>query len=460
MVQQDTIDNALRRARAQARELNLAGTRYYERLSLEALDVLADYEDSNFSSNPGLVRKMMQDPAISSSVGLIKSWVVGEGVKAGVPAEFKRDEAVVRIARNIRADFRKVGINQILWSMLDALIYGNTITELTWAVQPDPVLGVALRLTGMFPRKPEEYEFVVSSRGPVIGVQSPLRQAVYDGADRPANPKELVLINRVVHLCPFMIGSDPRGASILSPAWNAWLLKKQLEPSFFRALNQFGSPSLIGRLPMEMSGQTKTDEDGRDATEVMLDTLAEFGSGSALVLPDGQEVEVIKPESAESLVDGMSALDRQIIMAILLSSRTILEAKSYSKADAEQAGDVTDALVQYVRRTLEAALQGVINKIVDWSITDGSDQGMAPTASLHSVRVRDFPGAMMAISQGYSSGFAADPSVVPHLDGVLGIEGRDYARMEERMEEAHQSMVDGAKESTRLRAQVVESEPE
>jgi len=100
--------------------------------------------------------------------------------------------------------------------------------------------------------------------------------------------------------------SDPYGLSAFRPAWDAWLSKTFLVRYNNRFMEQLGGGVIIGK-----ASWGKTDKMRRE--------LEEMRSGSVIVVPRDQEIEIIRPQQPRSpFMDGIGYFNGQITKALLV----------------------------------------------------------------------------------------------------------------------------------------------
>jgi hypothetical protein len=156
-------------------------------------------------------------------------------------------------------------LDEVLWDMLSAVALGNRIAEQVYAIQPFGgtllLMLIALRV------KPRQaLAFVVD---PFLRVQGLLAQL--PGKPSPVSQGSIVnpaLLPNILPRGKFAVLSfrpkngDPRGTSVLRPAYTAWNLKGQAQIEHLKYLVQFASPSLIGTTPQNATRTPVLDSAG------------------------------------------------------------------------------------------------------------------------------------------------------------------------------------------------------
>jgi hypothetical protein len=152
--------------------------------------------------------------------------------------------------------------------------------------------------------------------------------------------------------------------------------------------------------------------------------------------------------SGEAFTKAFEALDKQMIMAILVTARAIVEAQKSSKADSESSLDIFDVLVNFIRGMLELTLyEQVLCRWYRYNI--GDDVENCPRVSLTDDTGRNFATAGPVVSQLWAGGFLHD-SQVEGLDQKLGLPPRDYKAWQEERDAKAEADAQAAAESAKL----------
>jgi hypothetical protein len=273
---------------------------------------------------------------------------------------------------------------------------------------------------------------------------------VYTGSTKP-NPEAVIPREKFWLLTFNGRNSDPRGQSLLRPAWNPYFLKTQVFPAYLKYLVQFASPSIVGFTPegaedveiVDDEGIVSVDADGIaqtiSAEEDMLNTLLGFQSGTVAVLKGGSRMELIQSQGqGEAFARGVELFDRQIAMAILKTHRTLLEAKHGSKADAESAADITDVFVASLRELVATSFtRDVIRPLVMANYGEEIADRFTPEATLKSTPKQDFGKTAEAIGKLWTAQYL-HASQVAEVDAMIGLPERDLEGWMNEVEDANE----------------------
>lgn len=376
-----------------------------------------------------IYQKMLHDSAVSSSLGTIKTQVLSAGVRlsgrVAQPASCNTDQeqlAQYQQSEQIRGlcedmlDGLQQPIEAILMEMLDCLAYGNALAEATYATRDGQLWLQTLRVK---PRK--RYAFVVDDFLHCPGVVP----AAYAWGRLEENPAYLIPREKLFLLTFSARGGDPRGYSLLRPAYNWWYLKQQITPDYLKYLKQYATPSIAGFLPPN-AGDVQTGQytvDGAPETipaaEAMLSQLITFANGTALVLENGSDIKPIQMQgTGEAYLQAFDFFDRQITRAILFNARAVMEAQHSSKADSDTSQDIVGAFVAYLRRMVETAFyHDVLYQVVKFNYGEALAKKYTPTLLLADVQQEDLAQYGNMIARLQSSGFL-------HASQYQGIDAR------------------------------------
>lgn len=443
-------------------------------LRREALALAIDDIERDFGTTT--YEKMMRDPAVYGSVETLKTLALSEDLRIegavtdSKSPDFKESE---RLRQFVGACLEGIAtpLQQVLHEMLDALWRGSYVAEKV--LRAEPWEGqVHLMLDKIKPKHPARTAYICDRFMNVLGIG--VRDIHLDGATDglpvvdgiPSVPREQFFVLRF-----WSVGGDPRGLSILRPAYNAWYLRQQTWPAFLRYLVQFATPSLIGTTPEgEMAkpdlddDEIQLDGDGNvvelTPEEAMRDALLAFQGGTAVALKGGSAVQLIESKGeGQAFREAMELFKREIVLAILRVTRATMESQHGSKADAEVAQDVLGIFVGWIRRILEDAFdRDVIRWLIE--INFGRDAlKLAPKAKLSAAEKQD----RAAVGEIVAKLFSADyfhSSQIPGLDALMEWPERDFeAWVAERQEAADNARMQ-AQELSKLKAPGAEEDDE
>jgi len=201
-------------------------------------------------------------------------------------------------------------LDTVLWNLLDACALGNRVAEQVYRMDSTYAGTQQVTLEALRVKPRAMYAFVVDAYlrllglvGLIPGVGAPLMQGyLLDPKDTPnllPRDKFMVYSFRPVQ-------QDPRGTSVLRPAYTPWNLKQQVIREHVRYLTQFAAPSLVGYTPENAQSVPQEDPLGNPLLDVngnvllnptpeqaMQQALTAFRNGSVVALPGGSKLDVL-----------------------------------------------------------------------------------------------------------------------------------------------------------------------
>lgn len=414
-----------------------------------AIQVLSQWSDDLTREFTDVVYdQMLRDPAVSASVEILKSLILSEPVRVVSKVQDKKSPEYVK-AKEI-ADFVDRQIQDMnrpaevaVYEMLEAIAYGSSLAEIVLEEADDPILKrPVLRLKDVKTKARRNYGIIVDRYFNVLGAINRewgySAPGIYTGSTAP-DPSRAIPREKLVILTFGSKYGDPRGVSMIRPAWNSYFLKAQVWPQYLKFLVQFASPSLVGFTPENDSepieainddGTKKLNEDGTVAEvtpeEQMLETLLGFQGGTVAVLKGGSKLDVLWSQGGgEAFSKAVELFDRQIAMAILKTHRTLLESKNSSKADSESAADITDVFVAHLKDVVSGVLtKDLAYQLVKLNFGPDDARQYCPTVTVKGVPKQDFSKAAGAVAQLWTAKYL-HPSQVQETDALIGLPERD-----------------------------------
>jgi hypothetical protein len=260
------------------------------------------------------------------------------------------------------------------------------------------------------------WEFVVEPTGDVVAI----RAMTFDLGQRDLPPEKFLIVSWMPR------DGDPRGRSILRPAYNGWNLKINLFKHYNKYLEKFGCPTIIGVCPADARDEAELTDNGVPTgrlitpTEAMAQMLARLDGGSYAAVPFGASIHPIQPNNnGNAFLQAFQLFKTEILEAILITSRSVMPARHSSKADSETAQDTVGQILLYGREMLE----DVFHDQLFWQlvmVNYGKDKAdlYTPHVSLGAVEHQDIATVALAY---HAIGYAIDPMQLPAIDAKLGL---------------------------------------
>lgn len=395
--------------------------------------------------------QMYRDPAIHAAIQALRITVTANGVRAQSSARSVRDTDYGRRAEEAKSCSRMLeALSQDVYDLTVALPYRHALAELNWELVDDPWLKKPIwNVRRMKVKNRRNYYLICDYDLDLIGVVNVGSQKGFASNTEQIPPDSIVPAEKVILFVPFALEADPRGHSLMRSAYNPWRIKAETWSSYFRYLNKFAVPDIVitaseatSQMVPKVNYTTGTvEEDSAGAQVEETREMANYraamnlviGGANVLSLPPNTTASLLFAQgNGEAFTKAFEALDRQMVMSILLSARALLEALKSSKADSETAADIFDVLVSFVRRMLEQELQSsVVDRWYRYNI--GDDVENAPRVSLSDDTGRNFVKAAPAVASLLGQSFFHE-SQYEGLDTMLGAPPRDYEAWAEELQ--------------------------
>ena len=429
-----------------------------------AVQVLGQYhEDLTLEFTDKVYEEMLKDPAVAASVDILRALItvtpprlVSRIADKKHPQYKDAREAVDFVEDQLKSMNRPVAT--VVAELMDAVVYGSCVAEIVYEDDTDDETGAPyLRLADVKAKSRRKYALVTDRFYNILGVVSRelgyMASGVYTGSTSP-DPKDVIPRDKIVVLTLNSRYGDPRGYSMLRPAYAPYYIKTQVWPQFLKFLMGFASPSLVGYTPEGDNEEIEaTDDAGNpiqntDGTQKMLtpeedmfNTLLGFQGGTLAVLKGGSKLDVLWSQGGgEAFLKAIDLFDRQIAMAILKTHRTLLEAKHSSKADSESAQDITDVYVALLREVVGGVLtHDLVYQLV--FVNKGKDYAkkFSPIVSLQTVNKQDFAKAAEAVGKLWTAKYL-HPSQVEETDALVGLPPRDMDAFLQEIEQMNEDL--------------------
>jgi len=232
--------------------------------------------------------------------------------------------------------------------------------------------------------------------------------------------------------------SDPRGQSILRPAYKPWTIKQQIYPEYIKYLAQFAGPSLIGYTAEESDTLPSTDplanpnpdqSSTQTPEEEMAAALTGFQNAMVVVFPNGYKVDPIQVQgNGQAFLQGMAQCDRQIVTAILTQTLAVSESEFMARAAAQVHQDVLDTLIRQGKTAVARMVRRVLKLWIRYNWGEALIP-LCPVVSLGSIEQRHVSSLWTSVAQLMSSGYLA-PEQLAGVDRILGLPLRDVTKIE------------------------------
>lgn len=404
------------------------------------------FDDAVAQFGVALYEEILRDSAAGACFETIKQGIVADGLR--VQPRHTRDPRKSAKAQDpkvaLAADYagfverlvRRLArpVDHTLYEMLDGMGFGSKLAEKVWMNQPDGEDAGRLVLEDIEVRPRSSWAFAVDAFRRVVAIAG---RTVDERGVPVAGGAGYELIDPEKFLIFTWLprDGDPRGTSVLRGAYEPWNNKRMLRPLHYKTLYQFGRPRLIHELAPDPVSPFARDAQGnelRDRPRITPEqaataALAKFEAGTFMVVPSGAKTLLVEAKTdGRAFVDGMDWADRQMSLAIMHNTRTLLEATNGSKADSMTSQDVTRQFQAFGRLRLARLVEDqVFYPALSYNFGGAVAEEFCPRATFGSSSREDFAAYATAVAALKKAGYWQDDQL-PWIDSeLLGVEPRD-----------------------------------
>lgn len=404
------------------------------------------------------------DPKVSKAINFLKIAVLSENIEIR-PCLSEKDpdynvaEAVALFCRNAIKSL-DVPLKYTLEQMLDALVYGHKIAEVTYKISKvNGFNGTFLIPDVIKVKQLDVVQFVVDDKMNIIGFAiRDLSRGAKDAIKISRGKSNEALINGKVILPreKFLVltirgeNADPRGHSILASSVGAWHLKVQTWPEYLRYLLLCAIPLLVGTTPENDVGikEILRGSDGQpikdpvtgsfieaNPVEALRDAMLQARNGEVLAAKGGTKISEIGAQGAGTpFFKAIELFDSQMETGILLQTLATSEGVHQSRAASTMHMTVLDQLVYWFKGVVvDMLLADLLRPTVRYNLGDDALEYM-PKLSLGDTERREFATDSLAIASLAKAGYFT-PEQYRQTDEILGFEPRETARPEQLIQQ-------------------------
>lgn len=426
-------------------------------------------DDATRDLGDDLYEQMLLDPQISSGIRLLKEEALANGVRLepavrppdptdslnepGLTADdpingnIDQQKGDAALAQEI-TDFCQNCLLSIdrpliefLYEMLDGIALGNQVAEKVYTkpvrMGPSNALRIKLKSLKVKPRKATA--FCVDAFMNVVGIFGMIPGMAYPVLTGTAIVDPMGNVPNLLPRSKFAVftwgskAGDPRGSSLLRPAYNPWYLKRGVMAEYAKYLAQFASPSLMGFTPVGAQPVYPTDALGNiipgaapiSPERAMLNSLLSFRNGTAAVFSGGSKVEPLQvPSDGSSFRQALMLFDQQITKCILCQTLATESGAHMTRAASQTHQDVLDLVVLHIKALLAAMIKmDILMPLVQINYGDDAAERLVPEVHLAEVLAHNWAKDAAAVAALTTSGYL-DSSQFPDLDARLGLPKR------------------------------------
>lgn len=408
--------------------------RYNTQITGDTVKVLSqNIDDVMRLLGPRTYAQMETDPEIAKCLTVIKTYVLSDGLDI-TPALAPHDVDYV-FAKEV-SDYVNRAVNNLATpprdtfeQMLDALIYGHKVAEITYELRSDGIDKGQFHLKYLKVKPQKSVAFVVDDFMNVLGFKAA-------GAKNTDGKLEVIPREKFLVMTFRTKDDDPRGTSILRSVYNAWAMKMTMWPEYLKWLKNSAIPVVVGMTSetndlknavFNADGTLARDAAGNPvyipATSQLANALAQIRNGSVVALPGGSKVEAINSNtSGDPFKNARDVLNQEIEMAMLLQTLATSDSKHNTRAASETQMTVLDTVVYHLKNlVIEAFKRDVVKNLVRYRYGDDVADNFLPKISLGDSERRLWAKDVTAVAALYKAGVIKD-SQLPGIYRQLGLE--------------------------------------
>lgn len=286
-------------------------------------------------------KQMMKDAEVRSAFNLIKFATLSRDWKIVQSEKAKKSEEIVKYLRWV-FDHMDGRLDGGLANLLLALPYGFSVVEVVYKIIEEGPFKGKVGLKKMKGLDPEFITFKTDKYGN-------LKKVLQDSSELGDNSISLPLDRLIVYTNEKEFGNF-YGTSRLRAVYKNWFIKDVITKFWNIALERFGMPMLIGKVPSS-----------KDLVE-MKDVLVNAQARSSLALVDGWEVNALESGIGRSSGgDYKTCIDyhnSQMLKGLLVPGSLMGEGQGGSFAKAKVSFD----LFQLMLKSLEVDMGGIVEQ--------------------------------------------------------------------------------------------------
>lgn len=359
------------------------------------LEVLDNKRGNNLVDTFGyeLYRKMAGDSEINASLDLLVHSANSQAMRAVPQLDVDNEnyELSLQLADFVNYMFSRFDFDT--WRRQQCrymLTFGNAVSEIDFTWLDKGKYKNHLVIEGLRLQEPEDFGYIVDRWGEVYGV-APKGAAA--AMSFPIANYVPITTTGIATSLPGSVpiyklsmwawdkrGTDPRGISVLDPAYIAWWGKQRAIEEWSCWIGQFARPSLWGTPGPDAIAQCIVDpRTGRETitqpTELLLAAMQNFQSASIMALPFGSQLHLLQASGgAAPFIDSISLFNREITRAILGQHLASNEGQGQSRASTDVHSKVLRMLINSLRRFVARKINNdIIEPIIHGNYGDVGD---------------------------------------------------------------------------------------
>lgn len=404
-----------------------------------------------------LYARMRKDPQVESALAILFMAVLAHGY--AITPNLKKDQPdydqAEKISTFIKTNLErlKTPLMAVFHEMMLALAYGHKVAELIYEIGTlDPDSPPQMLLRDIRPKPQTSTAFVVDRFNKTLGYLWLRPGGAIPGltvipgiipTNDPGKPENPTILppEKFWNFAYHVENGDPRGTSVLRPAYHAWWTKAQLQRSYLAFLATFAQPSIAiftdpeAEPPEEFDPATNEPLPQRTPEQIALEQALKIQNGSCAAFPGGARLQVVETHNDGTPFQmAMDLYNREITKTIIGQTLMTEEGQHMSRAAAATHQDVFGVLVRHVKLLLaDSFRQQVVMTMVRYNFGDEAADRFCPLISLGETEHQDFPQNANAVAALVREGYF-DVSQYEDLDNLLALPPRDPESWGKRIE--------------------------
>jgi hypothetical protein len=389
--------------------------------------------------------RMILDPVVMATISILMSSILEEGIRVSPAINDPKDpnaELASYISARANKMFNRLStrLSETAWDMLRGCYLGNRVAETIWKyVEEDGRLFLDIAAIKARPRR--SLAFVVDVYGNLYGflAVSPRKRTNLTTETPIKRDSKDILPRDKFWLYSFRaVEGDPRGISILRPAFSSWIDKIQALAERQKHLSRFGSPTLIGKIPKDAKDVPILDAvtlqpTGRfvNPIQALYQGLLTVHNGTVMATLAETEIQVIQSAGGgEAFQSALGYDDKAIVKTILTQTLATEDAPHQARAAAEIHQGSIDTIVKQSKQSFAGSFRDDVLKV--WVRRNWGEQAadLTPLVSLGVTEAPDLAAMMNAVASLFKAGFFSK-SQITALDELLNLTARLPQELEE-----------------------------
>lgn len=345
--------------------------------------------------------EMLNDPDVAAAYWYLIYSTLADEITIG-PCVKKEDDPNYALAKEI-SDFCNHNIKNLrkpfrdtLEEMLESIAFGHKVAEVTYKLEDWNGTGAKLQFDTITVLPHTATAFVVDAYMNLFGLIARRTTSGFRSVTTIINEEDIIEREKFFIITMRGRNGDPRGTSLLRPAWNGYNIKRQIWPEYLLFLMNVAIPAIIGFTEEGASEQAKKNKEGDpvyDNTtgnliylspeEAMTESLSNIRNAMAAAFPYGADVKFIESKSnGEAFEKAHNLTGEEITRAILLQTLANRDGKHQTRASTSTQMTIVDILVQAIKGiSVNSIKLDLFRPLIRYNYGDAAARTLMPIVS-------------------------------------------------------------------------------